>query len=94
MRRFVGVMFAMTVCPMSNIKDYWMTEDDGLMLASRFHEKLHMSYNRFKMIRKHWAMAAAPRGAKTFDAIRPLFDMFNAQTASVFQCSNRVVIDF
>ena len=38
MRRFVGVMFAMTVTPMSNIKDYWKVEDDGLLLASRFFE--------------------------------------------------------
>jgi hypothetical protein len=29
MRRFVGIMFAMSVCPMSNIKDYWTDEDDG-----------------------------------------------------------------
>ena len=43
MRRFVGIMFAMTICPMSNIKDYWNVEDDGLMVASRFFEKLHMS---------------------------------------------------
>ena len=43
MRRFVGVMFAMTICPMSNIKGNWNIKDDGLMLASRFYEKLHMS---------------------------------------------------
>ena len=30
---FAGIMFAMTVCPMSNIKDYWRTKDEGLMLA-------------------------------------------------------------
>ena len=43
MHCFVGIMFAMTVCPMSNIRDYWNTEDDGLMVACRFFDKLHMS---------------------------------------------------
>jgi hypothetical protein len=71
-RRFVGVMFAMTICPMSNIEDYWNTADDGLMPASRFCEKLHMFLNKFEMIRKNWAIACIPRGSKTFDGIRPL----------------------
>ncbi len=31
---FVWIVFAMTICPMSNIKDYWNTEDVGLMVAS------------------------------------------------------------
>ena len=93
MRRFVGIIFAMTVCPMSNIAEYWKVEDDGLFLASRFYQKLHMSLTRFNIIRKYWAIGPAPRGAKTFDAIRPLFDMFNEAAASVFQCGTHVVID-
>jgi hypothetical protein len=93
MRRFVGIIFAMTVCPMSNIRDYWNTEDDCLMVASRFFNKLHMSYKRFAEIRKNWAIAPVQRGSKTFDAIRPLFDMFNERAASVFRCSTHVVID-
>ena len=43
MRRFVGIMFAMTVSPLCNIMDYWKEEDDGLMLASPFQTKLNMS---------------------------------------------------
>ena len=43
MHCFVGIMFAMTVCPMSNIRDFWNTEDDGLMVACRYFDKLHMS---------------------------------------------------
>jgi hypothetical protein len=61
MRRFVGIMFAMMICPMSNIKDYWITEYDGLMVASRFYEILHMSCVRVAMIRKNWATAPAQR---------------------------------
>ena len=53
-RRFVGIMFAMTVTPMCNIMDYWKEEDEGLMLASRFRQKLFMSQNRFKFIRQHF----------------------------------------
>ncbi len=42
MHCFIGIMFAMTVCPMSNIKEFWKLINDGLFLASQFHEKLHM----------------------------------------------------
>jgi len=93
MRCFIGIMFAMTICPMSNGKDYWNTEDDGLKVAPRFFEKLHMSQSRFSVIRKNWAIAPVQRGSKTFDSIRPLFDMFNEQAASVFRCGTHVVID-
>ncbi len=57
MRCFVGIIFAMTICPMSNIKDYWRTEDIGLMVAPLFFDKLHMSYKRFTEIRKNWPIA-------------------------------------
>jgi hypothetical protein len=93
MRRFVGIILAMTICPLRNIDEYWNTEDDGLMPASRFFEKLHMSHSRFKTISKNWAIATVDRRSKTFDGIRPLFDMFNARAASVFRCGGRVVID-
>jgi hypothetical protein len=33
---FAGIMFAMTVCPMCNMKEDLNVEDDGLMFASRF----------------------------------------------------------
>jgi len=51
MRRFVGIMFAVTITPICNIMDYWKEENEGLMLASRFREKLLMSQKRFKFIR-------------------------------------------
>ena len=86
MHRFVGIFFAMTICPLRNIDEYWNTEDDGLMPASRFFEKLHMSQCRFHFIRKNWAIAHVQRGSKTFDGIRPIFDMFNEQAASIFRC--------
>ncbi len=54
---------------MSNTRDYCNTEDDGLMVASRFFKKLHMSYKRFAEIRMNWAKAPVQRGSKTFDAI-------------------------
>jgi hypothetical protein len=63
------------------------------MVASRFFEKLHISYVRIATIRKNWAIAPVPRGAKTFDGIRPLFDMFNEQAARIFRCCRHVVID-
>ncbi len=78
---------------MSNIKYYWSIEDNGLIVASRFFEKLHMSQCRFPFIRKNWAIAHVQRGSKTFDGIRPIFDMFNEQAASIFRCGTHVVID-
>jgi hypothetical protein len=52
-----------------------------------------MSLNRFGFISKNWATAPARRGTKTFDAIRPLFDIFNERAASVFRSGTYVVID-
>ena len=40
MNHFVWIMFPMTVCPMSKIKDHWTLADDHLFLASWFQEKL------------------------------------------------------
>jgi hypothetical protein len=77
MRRIVGIMFAMTVTPLCNIMEYWREEDDGLVLASRFRTKLHMSQNRFKFIRQNFNTGDSGRGSKSFDAIRPIQDMFN-----------------
>jgi hypothetical protein len=93
MRRFVGITFAMTVTPLCNIMDYWKEEDDGLMLASRFQTKLNMSVNRFKFIRQHFNTGDAGRGSKSFDAIRPIQDMFNSRALQIFKCGHRIVID-
>jgi hypothetical protein len=93
MRRFVGIMFAMTVTPLCNIMDYWKEEEDGLMLASRFRTKLYMSANRFKFIRQHFNTGDTGRGSKSFDAIRPIQDMFNSRALEIFRCGHRIVID-
>jgi hypothetical protein len=87
MRRFVGMMFAMTLCSMSNIKDYWNVEDDGLMVASRFLEKLYMSHVGFAMIRKNRSIAPVPRGAKTVDAV-DWFEHFNHPDKGTFAPSS------
>ena len=62
MRHFIGILFAMTVSTANTIEDYWNTDDDGLMLANRFSEKLNTSCARFKLIRKNWAIAPVQRG--------------------------------
>jgi hypothetical protein len=93
MRRFVGIMFAMTVTPLCNIMDYWKEEDDGLMLASRFRTKLCMSANRFKFIRQHFNTGDTGRESKSFDAIRPIQEMFNSRALQIFRCGHRIVID-
>ncbi len=78
MRRFLGIMFAMTVTSLCNIMDYWKEEDDGLM-SSRFRTKLNMSANRFKFIRQHFNTGDAGRGSISFHAILPIQDMFNSR---------------
>ena len=93
MRRFVGIMFAMTVTPLCNINDYWKEDDQGLMLASRFRSKLCMSKNRFKFIRQHFNTGDPGRGAKSFDAIRPIQDIFNERAQEIFKCGHQIVID-
>jgi hypothetical protein len=93
MRRCVGITFAMTVTPLCNIMDYWKEEDDGLMLASRFQTKLNMSVNRFKFIRQHFNTGDAGRGSKSFDAIRPIQDMFNSRALQIFKCWHQIIID-
>ena len=85
MLRFSGIMFAMTICPMNNIKEYWNVKNDGFMLASRFYEKLNLSLSRFQMIRQIWVIAPVLQDSKTFDGIRLLFDMFNQAAAAVFR---------
>ncbi len=72
MRCFVGIMFAVTIFPMSNIKDYGSIKDIGFMVASRFFGKLHMSYKRLAEIRTKRAIAPLQRGWKTLDAIRDI----------------------
>ena len=85
MRHFVGIMFAMTVTPLCNIIDY-SKEDGGLMLASLFRQKLCMSANRLKFIRQHFNTGDTCPGSKSFDAIRPIQDMFNSRALQIFRC--------
>ncbi len=92
MRRFVGITFAMTISLKNNIKDHWSIQDNGCMVASRLLEKLHMSHSRIAIIRKNWAIAHVQRGSKTFDGIRPIFDMFKEQAAFIFRCGTHVFI--
>ncbi len=72
MKKLIGIMFAMTVSPISNIEEYWREEDDGLIHAHSFDIKTRLSKGRFNFFRKHFATGAVGAGAKTFDAFRPI----------------------
>jgi hypothetical protein len=93
MERWIGIMFAMTISPIPNIQEYWRQDDDGIILANRFGEKLHMSKNRFEFIRQNFTTGAAPDGAKTFDAIRPIQTFFNERAQAVVRPSHKIVVD-
>ena len=47
MCRFVGIMFAMSICSMSNIKECWNVEDDGLMVAELQEGKEEVAKRKF-----------------------------------------------
>ncbi len=80
---WIGIMFAMTTSPIPNIDDYWRQDEDGIILAHRFGEKLHMLKNHFEYIRQHFVTGAAPDGAKTFDSICPIQTFFNDRAQAV-----------
>ena len=58
MKRWIGIMFAMTISPVPNLVDFRKEENDGFMTAQRFGAKLNMGKTRFKFIRKHFKTGA------------------------------------
>jgi hypothetical protein len=80
-KKWIGIMFAMTLSPISNIEDYWIEQDIGFIPAHSFGIKTCLSKKRFKFIRKPFTTGAVGSGSKTFDAFQPIQTFFN--TASV-----------
>jgi hypothetical protein len=93
MKKWIGIMFAMTLSPISVIKEYWKEEDDGFIPAHAFGIKTGLAQRRFKFIRKHFATGAVGAGAKTFDAFRPIQTFFNNRISDCFSPGLHVVID-
>jgi hypothetical protein len=93
MKKWIGIMFAMTLSPISIIEDYWKDKDDGFIPSHSFGIKTGLGQRRFKFIRKHFAMGAVGSGSKTFDAFRPIQTFFNDRTADCFTPGQHVVID-
>ena len=93
MKKFIGIMLAMTLCPIANIDNLWKDEDDGFIPALRFGAKTGLSKGRFKAIRYHFATGPVGAGSKTFDAFRPIQDCFNNRVAHVFSPGLQVVVD-
>jgi hypothetical protein len=77
MKKWIGIMFAMTLSPIFNIEDYWRDEDDGFIPAHSFGIKSGLSKGRFKFIRQHFVTGVVGGRAKTFDAFRPIRTFFN-----------------
>ena len=93
-QKFIGVMYAMTVCPQSNIKDYWNLEERGFIQAPSFTQKTGMSYNQFKQIRKQLIFGQPSESdKKSFDRVRPLFDSFNQQRQKILVPGSEIVMD-
>ncbi len=76
MKTWIGIMLAMTLSLISNIKEYWREEDKGLIHAHSFGIKTGLSKGIFIFIRKHFATGAVGAGAKTFDAFLPIQTFF------------------
>jgi hypothetical protein len=93
MKKWIGIMFAMTLSPIFNIKEYWREENEGFIPAHSFGIKSGLSKERFKFIRKHLATGAIGGGAKTFDAFRPIQTFFNDRVADCLCPGHHIVID-
>ncbi len=74
-------MFVMTISPISNMKEYWREEDDGLSPVHSFRIKTGLSNGRIKCIRWDLATGVVGGGAKTFDAFRPIQTFFDDRVA-------------
>ena len=77
MKKWIRIMFAMTLFPISNIEEDWREEDDGLIPAHSISIKSGLSKGRFKFIRQHFATGVVGGRAKTFDSFRPIHTFFN-----------------
>ncbi len=82
MNRGIGIMFAMTISPISSIEDFWKEEYDVLMTDHNFGSKFNLGRTRFKCIRKHFRTGAAPAEAKTFDGFRPIRNFFYRKSST------------
>ena len=83
-------MFAMTVSPCSNIKDYWSTESDGIRPAFQFESILSMSYSRYSQIRMMFSFGPNVVIIRTFDNFRYIQ---NERMHTVFECSHKIDVD-
>jgi hypothetical protein len=93
MKKWLGIMFDMTLSPIANIKEYWRQEDDAFIPAHSFGIKSGLSKGRLKFNRKHFATGEVRGGAKTFDAFRPIQTFFNDRVADCFCPGHHVVSD-
>ena len=89
MKKWVGLMYAMTLSPIQNIKDFWNEENDGFIPAHRFGIMSGLSKTRFKFIRQHFATGLVGSENKTFDEFRPIQTFFNERVAWIHgKCHN------
>jgi hypothetical protein len=93
MKKWIGIMFAMTLSPIAKIDDYWKEADDGFIPAHSYGLKSGLSKGRFKFIRMHFATGAVGGGNKTFDAFGPIQTFFNDRIADCFCPGQHFVID-
>jgi hypothetical protein len=85
MKKWIGIMFAMTLFQISNIEEDWREEDDGLIPAHSFGIQSGLSKWRFKLIRHHFATVQSGvelRLLMLSDQFRP-FSMTELLIASV-----------
>ena len=93
MKKWVGLMYAMTLSPIHNIEDFWNEEGDGFIPAHRFGIISGLSKTRFKFIREHFATGPVGSGNKTFDEFRPIQTFFNERVADRVFPGVHVIID-
>jgi hypothetical protein len=72
MKKWIGIMFVITLSPIFNIEEDWREKDDGFIPVHSISMKSGLSMGIFKFIRNHFATGAVGGGGKTFDSFRPI----------------------
>ena len=93
LKLFIATMYSFTLQPEKNIRDHWRVEDDGMIAAGRFGEKLGLSYGKFAQIRKDLKFEPPKDNSKGFECVKYLFESYNQQRERILTPGPYIVLD-
>ena len=96
-QKFIAAIYAFTLQSESNIEDHWKTVDDGILVAGRLGEKIGLSLNEFKHVRKNIIFGDPSKRIegcfREFDGVRYLFESYNARRVEVVAPGPKLCLD-